>query len=236
MGLDAPAAEVTLTPDEVRRMTLRAQGFLGATSWQPVPGRGGRHAPPGRRRAAGHDQRAGALARAGRLRAARSGHPAADRAGLLARHQARRLRVLGARGLRAADRAMAVLRLPAPRAAGQGRALAPEPPGNLRQGAGPAARRGPADRDPAGRGQGGRPVVGLVGGQDRGGMAARHGRRHLRAADGLAAGLRPARAGAARGPARRGAVRPRVPGLPGRGSPPGLSAWSPTRTWSTITG
>ncbi len=31
--MDAPAAEVTLTPDEVRRMTLRAQGFLGATSW-----------------------------------------------------------------------------------------------------------------------------------------------------------------------------------------------------------
>ena len=33
MGLDAPAAEVTLTPDEVRRITLRAQGLLGATSW-----------------------------------------------------------------------------------------------------------------------------------------------------------------------------------------------------------
>jgi uncharacterized protein len=33
MGLDAPAAEVTLTPDEVRRMTLCAQGLLGATSW-----------------------------------------------------------------------------------------------------------------------------------------------------------------------------------------------------------
>ncbi len=33
MGLDAPVAEVTLTPDEVRRMTLRAQGFLGANSW-----------------------------------------------------------------------------------------------------------------------------------------------------------------------------------------------------------
>jgi uncharacterized protein len=33
MRLDAPAAEVTVTPDEVRRMTLRAQGFLGATSW-----------------------------------------------------------------------------------------------------------------------------------------------------------------------------------------------------------
>src|SRR5271156_1294344 len=32
MALDAPAAEATVTPDEVRRMTLRAQGFLGATS------------------------------------------------------------------------------------------------------------------------------------------------------------------------------------------------------------
>jgi uncharacterized protein YcaQ len=31
--MDAPAAEVTLSPDDVRRMTLRAQGFLGATSW-----------------------------------------------------------------------------------------------------------------------------------------------------------------------------------------------------------
>jgi uncharacterized protein YcaQ len=31
--MGAPAAEVTLWPDEVRRMTLRAQGFLGATSW-----------------------------------------------------------------------------------------------------------------------------------------------------------------------------------------------------------
>jgi uncharacterized protein len=32
MGLDVPVAEVTVTPDDVRRMTLRAQGFLGATS------------------------------------------------------------------------------------------------------------------------------------------------------------------------------------------------------------
>jgi uncharacterized protein YcaQ len=31
--MGAPAAGVTLSPDEVRRMTLRAQGFLGATSW-----------------------------------------------------------------------------------------------------------------------------------------------------------------------------------------------------------
>jgi uncharacterized protein YcaQ len=34
MGLDAPAAELTVTPDDVRRMALRAQGFLGATSWR----------------------------------------------------------------------------------------------------------------------------------------------------------------------------------------------------------
>ncbi len=33
MGLDVPATEVTITRDEVRRMTLRAQGFLGATTW-----------------------------------------------------------------------------------------------------------------------------------------------------------------------------------------------------------
>src|SRR5271167_4627946 len=33
MGLDAPATEVTLAPDEARRMTLRAQGLLGANSW-----------------------------------------------------------------------------------------------------------------------------------------------------------------------------------------------------------
>ena len=35
MRLEVPAAELTVTPDEVRRMTLRAQGFLGATSWRP---------------------------------------------------------------------------------------------------------------------------------------------------------------------------------------------------------
>jgi uncharacterized protein len=34
MRLDAPAAEVTITPDEARRMTLRAQGLLGATAWR----------------------------------------------------------------------------------------------------------------------------------------------------------------------------------------------------------
>ena len=34
MRLDAPAAELTITPDEARAMTLRAQGFLGATSWR----------------------------------------------------------------------------------------------------------------------------------------------------------------------------------------------------------
>ena len=32
MGLDVPTPVVTITPDEIRRMTLRAQGFLGAPS------------------------------------------------------------------------------------------------------------------------------------------------------------------------------------------------------------
>jgi len=32
-AMGAPAAEVTLSADQVRQMTLRAQGFLGATSW-----------------------------------------------------------------------------------------------------------------------------------------------------------------------------------------------------------
>src|SRR3984885_11005434 len=36
MRLDAPAAEVTITPEEARRMTLRAQGLLGATPWRPT--------------------------------------------------------------------------------------------------------------------------------------------------------------------------------------------------------
>jgi uncharacterized protein YcaQ len=34
MSLDAPATSLTITPDEARRMTLRAQGFLGATGWR----------------------------------------------------------------------------------------------------------------------------------------------------------------------------------------------------------
>jgi uncharacterized protein len=38
MGLDSPAAELTITPDEGRRMTLRAQGFLGANSWNRTRG------------------------------------------------------------------------------------------------------------------------------------------------------------------------------------------------------
>src|SRR5579859_7663622 len=36
MRLDGPAAEVTITGEEARRMTLRAQGFLGATPWRPT--------------------------------------------------------------------------------------------------------------------------------------------------------------------------------------------------------
>jgi len=35
MGLDAPAAELTITPAEARKITLRAQGFLGAPASGP---------------------------------------------------------------------------------------------------------------------------------------------------------------------------------------------------------
>jgi uncharacterized protein YcaQ len=35
MGLDAPAAELTITPEEARKITLRAQGFLGAAASGP---------------------------------------------------------------------------------------------------------------------------------------------------------------------------------------------------------
>ena len=36
MSPDAPAAQLTITPDEARTLMLRAQGLLGATSWRPT--------------------------------------------------------------------------------------------------------------------------------------------------------------------------------------------------------
>jgi uncharacterized protein len=38
MRVDGAAAGVVITPDEARRMTLRAQGFLGATGWRGTRG------------------------------------------------------------------------------------------------------------------------------------------------------------------------------------------------------
>ena len=75
------------------------------------------------------------------------------------------------------------------------------------RGARPAAERGAADRDPARRREGGRAVVGLVGGEDRRRVAARHRPGGLRAAHRLAARLRPARAGHP-GAAARACSRP----------------------------
>ncbi len=95
------------------------------------------------------------------------------------------------------------------------------------RGAGAAARRGAADRDPARRGEGGRAVVGLVRGEDRGRVAARHRPGRLRAPRRLAAGLRPARAGRSRAAARPASDRCGVPGLPGRRRPPARSGWPP---------
>ena len=153
------------------------------------PRRGAGHAAPGRRGPAGHDQRAGPVARAGRVRPARPGAAAADRAGLLASGPAGRVRVLVTRGVRAADRGVAVVRVPPPAAARPRPALAPESRADLRRGAGPAARGGPAQQHPAGRGQGRRPVVGLVGHEDRRRVAAGRGRGRLRPPGRLAPGL-----------------------------------------------
>ena len=100
------------------------------------------------------------------------------------------------------------------RPAGQGEALARA--GGARQelqrGAGPPARRGPADGQRAGRRQEGRAVVGLVRDQDRRRVAARHRRARLPRAARLPACLRPGRAchpgrAAGAGVDRRG-VRP----------------------------
>src|SRR6185437_1472824 len=174
---------------DVRRGPAADAARPGPDRSRQPPWRGERHATPPRRRATGHHQRAGPLARAGRLCPARPGGPGPGRARLLAPAGAWSLRVLVSRRLRAADRGVALLRLPAPRPAGQGPALAPEHPRGLRRGAGPDPVRGPAHGHRAGRGQEGRSVVGLVRHQDRGGVAAGHRRGDLRPPDRLAADL-----------------------------------------------
>ena len=163
--------------------------------------RRGRGAAAGRGGPARHDLRARAVARAGRVRAARAG-----RAGRRSRRRIGRASkpktfeywahaacILPHRGL-------AVLRLAA---AGDHRARPALAQGLRARPAsevlGATARRGAADRDPARRRQGGRPVVGLVGGEDRRRVAARHRPGGLRAAHRLAARLRPARARHSRG-------------------------------------
>ena len=145
-------------------MTLRAQGFLGATGGAA----GCPDAAPARRGPAGHDQRAGPLARAGRLRPARCDRPGPRRARLL--DPARRRRSSTGRTRPAccpieewplyAFRRRA---LPRPRAA-----LAPEST------SGPAPRcwpgcaaEGPLTATQLGGAKNGGRVVGLVRDQDR---------------------------------------------------------------------
>ena len=122
-----------------------------------------------------------------------------------------------------------MVRVPPPAAARPRPALAPESRADLRRGAGPAARGGPAQQHPAGRGQGRRPVVGLVGHEDRRRVAAGRGRGRLRPPGRLAPGLRPARAGAPRRAAQRREDRRGVPGPPGRGGRPGARRGHPRR-------
>ena len=177
-----------------------------------------------------HDLGPRAVARARRLRAARADRAGGGRGRLLARQQAEDVRVLGARRLHPADRGLALLRLATTGHHRPGPALAPGQRAGLRRGPGAAAGGGAADRDPARRGEGGRAVVGLVGGQDRGRVAARHRPGRLRAPHRLAARLRPARAGRSR---RRcsTASRPMRNAWPTwSGRPPARSGWPPTPT------
>ena len=215
---------LSLSADEVRRLTLYSQGFLGAAAK-----RGG---------VTGVLRRVGAvqldtisvLARSHELVAyARLGPIGRDggRDRLLARDQAEDVRVLGARGLHPAARGLAVLRLAAARHHRPRPALAPGQRAGLRRGAGPAARRGAADRDPARRREGGRAVVGLVRGEDRGRVAARHRPGRLRAPRRLAAGLRPARAGRSRAAARPRSRPTRSAWPTWSGRPPARSGWPP---------
>ncbi len=166
--------------------------------------------------AARHDHRARAVARARRVRAAGADRAGRGRGRLLAAQQAHDVRVLGARRVHPADRGLAVLRLATARLRGAGPALAPGQRAGLRRGPRAAARRGAADRDPARRREGGRAVVGLVGGEDRRRVAARHRPGRLRAAR-LAGG---ASTTCPSGPSRGNCSRP---------SRPTRSAWP---TWS----
>ena len=209
----SPRETTALSADEVRRITLYAQGFLGAGAK-----RGGVTGVV-RRVSAVQLDTISVLARSHELvayaRLGPVGRDAVEQA-YWPDAKADDVRVLGARGLHLADRGLAVLRLAAaghrrPRAA-----LAQGLRGRLRAGARPAARRGAADRDPARRREGGRAVVGLVGGEDRRRVAARHRPGGLRAAHRLAARLRPAGAGHPEGPDRPRADRRGVPVLPGR--------------------
>ena len=208
-----------------RRCAADDAARAGVHRHRGPPRRGARDAAPARRGPARHHQRARPLPRAGGLRPARPRPAGADRAGVLAPAPAGRLRVLVACRLRAADRGMALLRVPPPCPARPRQALASEPPGHLRRGAGPAPGRRPAHGHPARRGQERRRLVGLVGYQDRGRVAAGRGRRDLRAPGGLAPGVRPARSGFS--PATCSPTSPPTPSawpisLPRR---PGAWAW-----------
>src|SRR3984885_6192898 len=111
---------------------------------------------------------------------------------------------------------MALLRVPAAGALGPGHALARGARERLPRGPGPAPGRGPAERNPARRGAWRGGVVGLVGDEDRRRVAARHRTGHLRPADRLAPGVRPARTGAPSGAARRIVHRETARGPPRR--------------------
>jgi uncharacterized protein YcaQ len=197
MRLDAPAAEVTITPDEVRRMTLRAQGFLGATPWRAT--RLGVTAML-RRLGAVQLDTISVLARSHEL-------VAYARLGPVPREQIEQAYWNPTRPAAFEYWAHAACVLPLeqwPYFAFRRRAFRAR--GVRWHQSHQETCEKVLARHPARRGQGRRPVVGLVRRQDRGGVAARRRRRGLRAADGVAPGVRPARAGPAQRAAGRGSV------------------------------
>ena len=223
----------TLSIEEARRIALWRARTPGRPRRPPAACRHG--APPGSGPTR-HHLGPGAVARVGGLRPPGGDRACTRGAGVLGPEE-RHLRVLVTRRVRAATRGLAGLRVQAPGATRQGQAVAcaRRARQDVRRGPGPPARRGTADRQRARRRQEGRPMVGLVRGQDRGGVVARHRRGRVPRASRLCPRLRPggARHSGATPGHRHGATKSaRCNSSPQRGA---RSAWRPRPTWRCTT-
>ena len=142
--------------------------------------RGARHGAPPGCGTTRHDLRPRPFTRTGGVRPAGSDRARAGGTGVLGAEE-RHLRVLVARRMRGPARGLAGLRVQASGATRQGQAVAcaRRTRQDLRRGVGSHTGRGTAHRQRARGRQEGWSVVGLVRGQDRGGVVARHRRARL---------------------------------------------------------